>query len=598
MRTACCPDILPRTGKFLCGLHSSVWFARLVILLFLVKMHWGMWETWEWTMGDEAVHYTRGSAIHSEWWNWTMSWSPLYRAYYGAVSAIISDPFTATLVHRVIVIFTAVFLLFEVVRRLIPVPFALFVTLWWASIQGNINPLYTVHLFAHVANLVPILLFAASRTSRGRGWALALLAGSALFVRNETVACVLFVICFLNLYEWLLRRKGIGISWKEYLLSYGVPLVTIMAVWLGSCGISENGIKGTVRDIQEKAAFNFSQNYAFTYFLRHPNTEGNVWYKYKEICEEDFGEGEVSVGKAVLSNPKAFGEHMSMNLSNLPASLQLTLFNVRGSARNPDVIPTTHNPKRALFLTCAWGVLIIIGGWLIIADRKWFYEQTFRPHFAAWICFLGFLLQTIPVAILILSRQSFLITGASFLFLFTGLCSWAVWRKLPRPFHHPSLFPVASILALILVPSIWANRPPPYDAPRALLRALGDRREIMAVDGTHILGSIYQAEATGKFLDPAGKISVDGLDVLLPILNANAPLGDQLNKRRIKLFFACGEETESNPSYQKFAADPGEFDWKATGIWNTGPVYWKLFEPVAPYPEDLEILKNRQDLKR
>ena len=584
MPARCCTGFLHASRTNLAATLNSVWFARLLLLLFVVKMHWGMWDTWAWTLGDAPEHLSSGMVYFDNPSRGELSWSPLYRIYFASVYQFLNDPLAATVVHRLIVIFLTAFLFFEIVRRLVPQPIALLIALWWAATPLNLQPLYTVHQFANLTNLLALFGLVIGRTSRGRGISLAVLAMTALFIRTETAACLLFLCVVGFWYEMRRRKRGDGISLREYAISYVVPITAVVVVWAGLASLSAKGVKGTVKSVRTKSAFAFCQNYSFTYHLRNPDPDVNVWLATPEICLQDFGKEVISITDAMRENPEAFGRHVATNAKNLFPSLQLAFFDVRSTEMNPDVVPTRRSVFLATMGTVVISLVWLIGAWLLYRDREYFLRVAFRPKMFAWACIFGFFLQAIPVAIFYLARSSFYLSGVVSLFFFTGLCLWAIGRKLPVWLQKPILLYFVAVAILVIVPSPWTIQARPYDVPKAIYEAIGERRLIMQETGTYLVATTRHPRSVALYLDPSEKIIVEGLDRVEEMLSKDIPLGKQLYDERVTLFFVCGEEAESHPSFQRFASDPEEFGWKLTGRHITGDVSWSLYEPKEPYP--------------
>ena len=555
---------------------ASPRFHWAIVALFILKSNWNIWENYEWPMGDEAEHYSKGYRAFLDLSSLSMAWSPLNSMYFGAFAFLTGNPFLATFFHRMVIVVAVTLVYFGILRRLVPGIVAMALTFWWASIPANIAPLYTVHLFAHLANLLAIAGFLVSKTERGRGISFGLVAVSALFFRNEGVACYLFLLVTLSLYEWFRHRSGEGIGFRRFNSAYLTPSLLVLGLWLALAAQTDAGIQGSFAEIKRKSAFNFSQNYGFTYFLQHPETEGNVWYVYKEICKADFGKEIVSVSEAIRANPAAFMNHVKTNLKGVPSSLEIAFFNSRHTEQNPDVVATPVKPFAALAGLLTLCLVWVVGGWCVYREKSYFIRETFRRHFFAWLCFFGFFLQAIPVASIILSRTSFYLTGIAFLYLFTGLCVWALWRRLR--WSPPGI--VSSVVGLLLlqaIPSLWANRTRPYDAPRALLAAINPFSEEMKSEGMVLVASIYQSNEMHNFLDPYGRIEVKGMEFLLPVLDTAIPLGEQLKQEGAELFFACGQETVMNPNYAAFAKDPSRWGWALADSGTSGFVQWVLY---------------------
>lgn len=571
-------ESMRKAGEFVWQILSSSQFHWAIVFFFLFKSNWSIWEHYEWAMGDEAGHYQKGYLAIKDIQGISMAWSPLNSLYFGAFGWIMGNPFLATILHRLFIVLATTLLFFGILRKLIPGLAAMAMTFWWASMPTNISPLYTVHLFAHFANLLPILGFLISKTAGGRGISLALVALSALFLRTEGLACYLFLFVALSVYEIFRYRSGKREGVARLLGAYLIPSLIVFSVWLLLAAQADSGIRGAFAQIKAKSAFNFSQNYGFTYFLQHPETEGNVWYVYRDICEADFGKEQVSVGDAMKVNPGAFLDHVKTNLGGVPASLEIAFFNARHTEANPDVVVTTVRPVGALLGLIFLCLLWLAGGWFVYRDRVYFTETTFRPHFFAWLCFFGFFLQAVPVASLILSRTSFYLTGIAFLYLFTGLCLWAIWRRMPWSISSKGLSSIFGMVLVLAIPSLWANRTPPYDTPRAILAAIDPMREEMGSYAMTLVAAVYQTEEMQQYLDPYERISVKGMEFLLPSLKSGTPLGETLNGKGADYFFVCGQEVEKAPAYINFAETPEQWGWMQLDSGIRGQVQWVLYE--------------------
>src|SRR5207237_322994 len=138
-----------------------------------------------------------------------IAWSPLYTSFYGSMLFLTPDPYRATLLHRLLIVFAATLLVLAVLRRLLPPAIAWLMAAWWAVLPINFNTLYEVHLFSLLPALVAWLLLLSSRGHWARGLGLGVFAASTFLTRNETaVATVLFGMACLA-YEWR-RRKARG----------------------------------------------------------------------------------------------------------------------------------------------------------------------------------------------------------------------------------------------------------------------------------------------------------------------------------------------------------------------------------------------------
>src|ERR1043166_9673146 len=158
--------------------------SYLLILALQAKAIWRIWDFKDITYGDTSAYFLAAK-------QWTdafqveIAWSPLYTAFYGSFLFVTSDPYTATILHRVAIVLLVTTAVLFVLRQLLPPVWALVGAAWWAILPINYDTAYEVHLFA----LLPIL-FAWGLILRwdrpwARGAAVAMIVASAVMVRNE-----------------------------------------------------------------------------------------------------------------------------------------------------------------------------------------------------------------------------------------------------------------------------------------------------------------------------------------------------------------------------------------------------------------------------
>jgi hypothetical protein len=305
-----------------------------VILLLQSKVIWRIWEIRDITFGDTAGYFEKAKKW-ADGFLLDIVWSPLYTAFYGSFLFVSVDAYNATIMHRVgIVLVAAVGVLF-VLRQLLPPSLALLGAAWWAILPINYDALYEVHLFA----LLPILLLWAlllgKDTAWARGAAFAILATSAVLMRNEFLVATIVMLALCIIHE-LHRSKRV----TTFAAAYGTSFVGGIAM----CGLaywrSTVKIPEIWRDLDVKHTLNMCQAYAFGYQQRHPEWTANPWTECQALARSTFGVDYPSIGHMLWSNPMATITHFWWNLTLVPSGLEVLLFNARASGFEPDYIPT------------------------------------------------------------------------------------------------------------------------------------------------------------------------------------------------------------------------------------------------------------------
>src|SRR3954447_11535779 len=368
-----------------------------------MKVIWGMWKFKELEAGGQAFYFMDA-------WNWlehgqnNIVWSPLYTSYLGALMGAISNAYAVLIVHRMLIALAATLLLLAVGRRMLPPLLAWLVAAWWAVLPINYNPLYTVHLFA----VLPVLLawLAAVRLPRpwNRGVVLGILVASTFLVRNElfVAAGCWVVVCVV--WEYRERRAGkrrgapAPRSGPRPLLVYGLPLLA--AALLIGFFYQRSYIKSRElrRVFDAKHTVNMGQVYTFGLAQRQHDTVVNPWTEYQNVMRRDFGAPEVSLTRMLRTNPRATLAHVLWNVRLTPAGLQLLLFNATSSDYTPDYQDYPPEPARALPLSIAALLVVLMGAGLALWRRWLWWRAWFRPRAAGWLA-MGCVLMTAALII-------------------------------------------------------------------------------------------------------------------------------------------------------------------------------------------------------
>ncbi len=394
-----------RFSLFLRFLQSPA-FAYAVILLLQLKVVWRAWDLRDLTPGDTSGYYVRTFTWYQDWLV-NIVWSPLYLAFYGTLMHLSRDPFTVTMLHRLIIVFAATAGVLAVLRRMLPHWLALLVAAWWTVLPINFDTLYEVHLFA----LLPVLaawlvILRRPRTAAGGEWcrsiALAILVLSTFLVRNETVVAVacLGLVCLV--WEWRRWRLAKAaqdsapqapvkqsadaansklipsdsslpppVPWLPTLLRYALPTFLVLLLVVAAYFRSFVRFHGYVLHGQPqpelgevwhvKHTLNMAQVYAFGYQQRHPEWDKNPWTECGELSRRTFGRPDPTITDMLLHNPRATLEHFAWNFRLVPAGLQVLLFNSTSFQDNPDYAPVNIQPIVAVPLSLSALTAVAIG---------------------------------------------------------------------------------------------------------------------------------------------------------------------------------------------------------------------------------------------
>ena len=97
---------------------ASPRFHWAIVALFILKSNWNIWENYEWPMGDEAEHYSKGYRALLDLSSLSMAWSPLNSMYFGAFGLLTGNPFLATFFHRMVIVVAVTLVYFGILRKL------------------------------------------------------------------------------------------------------------------------------------------------------------------------------------------------------------------------------------------------------------------------------------------------------------------------------------------------------------------------------------------------------------------------------------------------------------------------------------------------
>lgn len=567
--------------------------AYLTIALLQLTAVWGMWERRDTTRGDTVMYFDHAYAWFDHRGD-NIIWSPLYTTFYGSMLYVSRDPATATLLHRLVIVFTATLLVLAVLRRVLPAAMAWLVAAWWAVLPIQFDTLYEVHLFAVIPVLACWWLAAVRDTSWNRGAALAVLAASAVLVRNELgVAAALFAwVCLWR--EWLALRSGAaGERARRAALAaaaYALPLAfaTLPVLYLYKHSESRFDSEGNwnLRTMMRgKHELNMAQVYAFGYLQRHPDWGHDPWVDHKGLMTETFGKDLLPLSEMIRVNPRAVLAHIAWNFRLLPSGLQILLFNATSGQSNPDYVPVNKDSDAALVASCALVVIWAVGGALLFRNRCAELLLYLRGRETVWLAMLCVAAVALPVIATQRPRPSYLFALGIVLMACTGVCLTAVVGRFAALRRCGGLVaPVALACYLFspLHPTFAAVNS--YTPLTEAIHRLQVYEPLMARPEVRFLGGEYSFELL-TYLGHHPQKHAFRYD-LLGRRDAAMPLDTFLEQQGINLFYVdndlLSQLEDDKTGYAKAFFTPGPARWKLIGSGDVPYRRWRLYRLERP----------------
>jgi hypothetical protein len=575
------------------GLLRRPAVAFLTIALVQLLAVWGVWDRRDLTAGDTVSYYR----VAYSWYDHrsdNIAWSPLYTSFYGSMLYVTRDPCSATLLHRLVIVFTATLLVLAVLRHVLPAAVAWLVAAWWAVLPIQFDTLYEVHLFAVLPVLVSWWLAAVRDTSWNRGAALAVLAASAVLVRNELgVAAALFA-CVCLWREWPALWSGTaGERARRAALAaaaYALPLVlaALPVLYLYQHSESRFDSKGPwdLRAMMRgKHELNMAQVYAFGYQQRHPDWPHNPWVDYQQLMTETFGKELLPLSEMIRTNPRAVLVHFAWNFRLLPHGLQVLLFNATSGQSNPDYAPVIKGSRAALVASYALLAVWAVGLALLLRNRRAELRNYLRGRETVWLAMLCVAAVALPVIATQRPRPSYLFALGIVLMAGTGVCVTVIAARFATLRRGASLVaPVALACYLFspLHPTFAAVNPhtPLTDA----YRRLRPYEPLMAHPETRFLASQYGFELL-TYLGHHMQDHSFGSD-LLAKRDAGVSLDTYLERQGINLFYVdddlLGKLEDDKSGYAKAILTPGQSHWELIGSGDVPHKRWRLYRLQRP----------------
>lgn len=438
---------------------ESPWAAYGLLLIFQLKMIWGLWLFRDVTGGDTTLYFANALRWYHDF-HVVIAWSPLYTAFFGSFLFINPDPVWATFAHRIVIVLVAALLVLAVFRQLLPPGLAWLCAAWWALLPVGFDTLYEVHLFAVIPVLVSWLLLATAQSPWRRASSLAMLATSAVLVRNELIVAVGGLALFLAVYELRAIRAG-RIRLRPAIAAYFVAMLAAALL----CGLTylRSDIKyPTLTAVMaSKHRVNMAQVYAFGYKQRHPEWTRDHWTECYGLMHETFGNPSPSLSEMIVANPNAVKEHFAWNLSLTHSGLQLLLFDRATGSIHPDYFPDSDRRLNRVFPAILAALVLAAWGFGLLClwrGRAWWGGGSASPSQLAWAGIVA-VAAVAPIVILTQRpRPSYLFTLGIGMMALTGLCAWAATNRWGLASRVRNIAPVLAIAVVLFTPGYYRAR--------------------------------------------------------------------------------------------------------------------------------------------
>jgi hypothetical protein len=591
IETAAAPASRPANSgaiDWLSRIAGSAWFAYGSILVIQSKVLWGIWDYRDLTPGDGSYYFTMASRWADDFLV-QPAYYPLYNVLYGSLKWIVDDPFSVTILHRVLIVLGTTVLLLAVMRRLLTPGIAWALALWWAVLPAAYDTIFEIHLLSALVGLAIVLLALRWSGLAGRATVFGLLLAAALLVRNEyIVAAFVFGVVWLGYELWRMRR-GTGAPWRSLAAAVAIPLLTF-AILFGLVSWRSAAQGSVYSQLAAKNELAFCQGYALGLDHAGDVRTANPLAQCTVYTREDFGEEMPSLAKAIADNPDAVAGHFGRNARLFPAGLEIGLFNAKfgpvGGASNPDYIPVNRGSWLVLAGSLAVVAAIVAGAVLIWRERRRWWNGGIHRRVWGWAVLGSVGCMGIYAGLMTRPRPSYIFSLTILVLALLGLSLVAIARRLGVPRRARAVIPPLAVAAVILIPNHYrAGYANPQIGPGQRLKTAVSRLEpyrTQLVGREHGLLAVYPATDACLYVggsDPCTAVSW------------NYPIGETLGPELAGREQHSFESTQVDFIYADeyvFTADPGmrarlsallEHGWRRLAP--TSPSGWMLLERDA-----------------
>ncbi|MCW3032712.1 MAG: hypothetical protein JWM60_1057 [Solirubrobacterales bacterium] len=549
--------------------------AYCAILALQLRLLWKVWDYKDLTSGDtagyflDAISWTHG--LHDD-----IVWSPLYTNFLGSLDALFGgDVYQAVLVHRIAIVLGAALLVLALMRRLLGPAVGLLVTLWWVVSPQNFNPLYEVHLFGLLPLLVAALVVARWRGRGGRGAALGILLATTLVMRNETIIATLVfgaAIVVAEIREARGRRPSAsasGFSIRPYLRSYGIPIA--LACLLAGTFYARSFTQGNAvsQALRAKTGLNLCQSYAFNYQQRHPSKfTGNAFTECQPLMRQVFGAAEPNFTEAAVNDPRAMAAYIAWNGRLLASGLQVALFDATATGDQPDYPPVQTHRTYALILSIAFLLLLALGGWAIVRERR-------RSGPLTWVLILlgALTVTTLAVVLTERPRPEYMYPMTIGIMALSGACLSAVLRRGGVSRFTAPVGIVLTAILLAVVPPFYSKGPRPL---RAAVGHLQIVRGILHQPRSVLIAGSFNFELCSYLAETHKRhCSSPSWPGLAAGVARGEPIRQVLDRAKASVIYA-EPVLLANPAVATLVGAPARYGWRQLGAGSSDGQPWHI----------------------
>ena len=463
---------------WLARVAASPWFAYGSILAIQAKVLWGIWDYRDLTPGDGSYYFSMASRWADDLLV-TPAYYPLYNVLYGSLKWIVADPFSVTILHRVLIVLGTTALLLAVMRRLLTPGIAWALALWWAVLPIAYDTIFEIHLLSALAGLAIVLVALRWSGLAARATVFGLLLAAALLVRNEyIVASFVFGVVWLG-YELWRMRKGTAPGWRALAAAGAIPLLSF-AILFGLVSWRSAPHGSVLSQLSGKNELAFCQGYALGLDHSGDVRTSNPLAQCRVYTREDFGEDMPSLPQAIADDPGAVAGHFGRNARLFPAGLEIGLFNAKfgsvGEASNPDYIPVNRGSWPVLVGSLAVALVIVIGVLLIWRERRRWWDDWIHGRVWGWAVLAALGSMAVYAGLMTRPRPSYIFPLTILVLALLGMSLVAIAGRLGVPRRARAAIPPLALAAVILIPNHYrAGYANPQIGPGQRLKTAADR---------------------------------------------------------------------------------------------------------------------------
>jgi hypothetical protein len=442
---------------------SSPAFALIALLALQMKVMWAIWELKDISLGDTPSYFQLASEglerhrVH-------FAWSPLYTFTGAALLHLYNHPLMFTVGMRLLLVITVTLTVFAIMRRLLPGKLAWFTTAWLAILPIYFDSLYEVHIFGCLPTLAAWLTLLTFPGRWGRGTALALFAVGAALVRNELSIPFVIFAAAVAMYEFRSRKQMSPAFWKGVVLPYAIPLLIAATTVAVVYERSTDHFPVLAKHFKVKHTLNVCQIYAANYQQRHPEWKKDPWTQYSDLMKSTFGKVQVTMGEAVVRNPRAMMEYFAWNASLIPSGLQVLLFNAAAGVHNPDYVPVTVDPPKALGLSALAILVLTCSVMKVFRQRQELLQWLrYRERYFCIIAMSASACCSLVVMLMQRPRPCYIFTLGISIMALLGFCLWRLFAGTRIEALTAKMSPLLMVALIAFTPAYYIANPQKRD---------------------------------------------------------------------------------------------------------------------------------------